>query len=308
MNQWQDRLQEAEQVCRLALEEPELARCGPAFAREFPAAEDCYAALAQAGVSLESAAGLEQVAHRLQAPPRAFERWMLLRATQAAFPRVANWPVTDDVKTCWADEALFFARPPNFGLPFFLVTDVRFREMARIATLQRYPAGQFHWEVSSFPRSWLLKAPVGDWWRMGKSVLLEMRGISPVAEIHVNDRRKNRLTLSESEALRSYYRLARSLELQPEFHGSIACSWLYCPSTAILAPRMAWMREFFLDHGAVLFPIGPAPTDSGFLVGSEERRRLYEQGSYRPTMTCVVWPKPRMLAWANTYTDPDSAG
>src|SRR5665213_294837 len=101
MNTWQDRVRESEQACRLALREPELARAVPAFEREFPTAEDCYLALARAGVSLESAAGLEQVAHRLQTPPHAFERWMLLRAAQAAFPRLATWPVADDVKACW---------------------------------------------------------------------------------------------------------------------------------------------------------------------------------------------------------------
>lgn len=305
MKGWQDRLRESEQACRLAFEEPELVRSGPAFAREFPAAEDCFVALARAGVSLESAVGLEQIAHRLQAPPHAFERWMLLRAAQAAFPRLINWPVADDVKACWADEALSFAQPPKFWLPVFLATHVRFREMARVATLQRYPAGQFHWEVSGLPRSWLYRAPLRDWWRVGKSVVLQMRGTSPVAEIHVNDRRRNRITLSETEGLRSFYRLACSLEFQPELRGLMTCSWLYCPSTASLAPRIAWLREFFLRQGAVLFPIGPAPADSGFLIGSEERRRLYEQGSYRPAMTCVVWPRRQMLAWAKTYSDPD---
>ena len=305
MSIWQDRLRESEQACRLALEEPELAQSGPAFAKEFPAAEDCYAALARAGVSLEFAAGLEQIEQRLQAPPHAFERWMLLRAAQVAFPKLATWPVADDVKACWADEAMFFAQPPKLWLPVFLFTDLRFREMARIVTLQRYPAGQFHWEVSSLPRSWLYRAPVRDWWRVGKTVALGMRGTRPVAEIHVNYRRKNRLTLDESEGLRSYYRLARSIELQPEQHGLMTCSWLYCPSTASFAPRIAWLREFFLSQGATLFPIGPAPTDSGFLIGSEERRRLFEQGTYRPTMTCVVWPRPQMLAWAKTYRDLD---
>jgi hypothetical protein len=307
MNTWRDRVRESEQACRLALEEPELARVGPAFERVFPSPEDCYLALARAGVSLESAVGLEQIAHRLLAPPHAFERWMLLRAAQAAFPRLATWRVTDDLKACWADEALFFAQPPKLWLPVFIATHVRFREMARVATLQRYPAGQFHWEVSGLPRSWMYQAPVRDWWRVSKSIMIEMRGTRPVAEVHVNDRRKNRLTLSESEALRSYYRLARSLELQPELHGLITCSWLYCPATAILVPRIAWLREFFLSQSAVLFPIGPAPADSGFMVGSEERRRLYEEGSYRPTMTCVIWPRRQILAWAKTYSDPDPA-
>lgn len=307
MNGWQDRLRESEQACRLALEEPELARYGPAFAKKFPAAEDCYVALAKAGISSDSAAGLEAIAQRLQAPPHAFERWMLLRALHTAFPRIASWPVADDVKACWADEAFSFARPPELWLPSFFVADIRYREMARVATLQRYPAGQFHWEVSALPGSWLARAPVRDWWRLGKSVVWEMRGTGPVAEIHVNNRRKNRLTLSESEGLRSYYRLARSLKFQPELHGLIGCSWLYCPSTAILAPRIAWMREFFLSQGAALFPIGPAPADSGFLVGSEERKRLYEEGSYRPTLTCAVWPRSRILTWAETYRDPNPA-
>jgi hypothetical protein len=177
--------------------------------------------------------------------------------------------------------------------------------MARIATLRRFPAGQFHWEASGLPRSFLPRTPLREWPRL-LALLMEIGGFSPMVETHVNARRKNRIVLTEAEGIRSYALLARSLEMQPAVKGLYTCSWLYCESTGRVTPHLAWLRRFFVDHGAVLGSVGPADRNSGFLVGSEQRRKLYEEGNYRPLMTYVVWPRRAMLAWVQKQPESDS--
>jgi hypothetical protein len=211
--------------------------------------------------------------------------------------------VADSVKALWAEEALFFARPPAAGQSLFALNGVRFREMARIVTLRRFPAGQFHWEMSGLPRSYILRSPKRQWPALLRCVLGSLHGFAPLAETHVNDRRKNRLTLTESEGVLSYCRLALSLALQPGVKGLCTGSWLYCETTGQVAPRLAWLRRFFAENGAVFGSIGPADADSGFLIGSEERRKLYEEGRYRPLMTYVLWPRQAMLRWAGQHPE-----
>jgi hypothetical protein len=80
--------------------------------------------------------------------------------------------------------------------------------------------------------------------------------------------------------------------------GFMMASWFFCGSTAKVSPRLAWLRTIPEAGGAELFDLGPAPQASGFLIGSEERRKLYEEGAYRPRMTCVLWPREQVLAWA----------
>lgn len=132
-----------------------------------------------------------------------------------------------------------------------------------------------------------------------------MRGFSPFLEPHLNDRRKNRLTLTQAEGIRSYYLMARSLELQTGVLGLAAFGWLFSPATGKVSPQLAWMREFPLKHGAVgVSSVGPAPDDTGFLIGSEERRRQYEQGQYKPTLGYILWPRRAMIEWAKRHGDP----
>jgi hypothetical protein len=130
-----------------------------------------------------------------------------------------------------------------------------------------------------------------------------MHGFAPLFEVHVNDRRKNRLVLLETEGCRSYYKMARSLERQPRTKGVLMASWLFCESTARISPHLSWLREVPLRAGALAVNVGPAEPDSGFLVGSDERRVLYEEGKYRPYATCILWPRSEIIAWANHHSE-----
>jgi hypothetical protein len=210
--------------------------------------------------------------------------------------------VSETVKRLFADEFQFFANPPEDWLSGFQVDDVRYREMVRLATLRRFPAGQFHWEISAFPRSWILRARQP--WKVLPYVT-SMRGFGPLFELHLNERRTNRLILLEDEANISYYRAARSAERQTGVRGLLLASWLFCKSTADVTPHLAWLRRTPESAGALLADIGPAPEDSGFLVGSTQRRQLYEKGIYRPNLTCVLWPRKALIKWANRHPEYD---
>jgi hypothetical protein len=291
---WEQPLKEAEQSCRIALED------APAG---IPAPESCFSALLRIGsgtskATLSDSSGVHG---------GSFPRWLLLNASLAAIGRVRNWPVADSVKKLWAEEILFCARMAPAASPIFDPRDKQFREFARIVTLRRAPAGQFHWEMAGLPRSYILHTPKRKWpelieilERGGIGILSgAVRGFPRFADLHLNVRRKNRLTVSEREGMLTYFRLARSLELQPEVRGVCTCSWLYCETTGNVTPPLAWLRRFYLENGAFIASIGPAPSDSGFLEGSEMRRKLHAEGRYSPRMTYALWLRDDILTWAN---------
>ena len=234
----------------------------------------------------------------------AVERTLLVLASQHALTQVSGLPLSDRVKALFAEEFQFFANPPAAWVARFRNDDVRYREMARIATLRRFPAGQFHWEISGFPRSWVIKARHP--WEVLAYVVGRMGGFSPLFELHVNDRRKNQGFLLEKEANISYYRAARCLEKQPAVKGLILGSWLFCESTAQVTPHLAWLRQVPQGAGALIVELDPASPNSGFLTGSEQRRKLYAQGVYRPKFACVLWPRKALIAWANQHPEFDA--
>jgi len=309
---WREKLSAAEAASRTALESSALEKITQQVQR-VPASilrgkEGCYRALQQVTSDPHSTASLESAAASLPADSSTFGRWLLLQAAFVGMKQLPDIPVFAEVKNAWAEEVLFFAQAATSWLPAFALSHVRFREMARIVTWRRFPAGQFHWEVSGLPRSTFWKIPAGDVPRVAWYWLASLRGFAPLWETHINDRRRNRLTLTEPEGLKSYYRMARSLEMQKDVKGLVTFGWLYCSSTGQVTPRLAWLREFFLHHGGVITSTGFAPGNAGFLVGSEERRRLYEEGRYRPAMTCVLWSRDAILRWASQFPVPDETG
>jgi hypothetical protein len=296
-----DTLQNAGTLCREVLEsDREMRAIGEQLAGYSP-----ETLLSEVGYDPASTKPLEAWRSQVDASPHAFERWILLRAAVAAVPVVRQLPVAGAVRMLWAEDARFFAQPPATGLDWFSLDHIRFREMARLATLRRFPAGQFHWEIGGLPGRTALQTPLHQWPALA-AVLLQTGGRAPYAEIHVNERRKNRFTLTESEGLRSLYWIAKSLEIQPGVRALFSYGWLACRTTAEVAPRLAWIRRFFVEQGAFVSSVQPAPPDAGFLVGSQERRRLYEQGLYRPLMTYVVWPRRKLLEWADRYQPEDA--
>jgi hypothetical protein len=298
-------LADAAETCRVALQRAPLAEVLPRLA-SLGQSDQAFQFLSRITVRPESGAELGRLCASVPSDlgPHGVERALLILASQYAAARVPGLPVSDSVKRLFADEFRFFADPPAIWAGHFHSEDVRYHEMARIATLRRFPAGQFHWEVSGFPRSWVLEARQP--WRLLVHVLGRMGGFSPVFEMHVNARRKNRLILVEKEANISYCRAARALEKQPDVRGLMLASWLFCESTSQVTPRLAWLRRTPQSAGAIIADLGPAPPDSGFLTGSDERRKLYEEGVYRPKIACVLWPRKAVIDWVNEHPEFDS--
>ena len=231
------------------------------------------------------------------------ERALLLLAAQHAAAQLPTLPVSDKVKELFAEEFEFYANPTPAWIPNFRYDHIRFREMARLATLRRFPAGQFHWEITGLPRSWIFKTP--RVFTLLRHVLGRMGGFSPLFEFHLNSRRKNRVMLLEKQTNISFYRTAKSMEMQPAVKGLLLASWLYCESTAEITPHLVWLRSVPQSGGALAIDLGPAPEDSGFLIGSEDRRKRYHEGTYRPKIGCILWARQDLISWAKRHPEFD---
>jgi hypothetical protein len=228
----------------------------------------------------------------------AFERFLVVAAAADALDRLPALPVDDRVKELFCQNFLTYAATPEKLPEPFDLSRASFIAMARLAALTRFPAGQLDWDVSGIPRSWLLKVPFRNLPRLLSAVIFELRGFNPAFFIHLNPNRRNQGLLLERESLRSYHRMARSMERQPEIKGLIAASWLHSPDTFRVSPHLAWLNTVFLENGAHVMPLGPADPGEGVLHRSPERQQAYDAGTFKPTEGLVIWPRAAILAWA----------
>ena len=298
------RTEETRAVCRAALEEAgDLAPLWRAWRAGHPGVRKSRALLLRVrtfGDAVRRLAALKTAleGEGLPVTGGAFERFLIVSAAHDSVDGLAGLPVDERIKDLFCQNfQMYAATPGKLPEPFDLAR-ASFVAMARIATLTRFPAGQLDWEVSGIPRSWLLKVPFRALPRLVSSILFELRGFQPAFFSHINPNRRNQGILLERESLRSYHRMARSMERQPAIKGVITASWLYSQDTVAVSPHLAWLNRLFVENGGHVLPIGPADIDSGVLHRSPERQQAYEAGTFTPTEALVIWPRALMLAWA----------
>ena len=234
------------------------------------------------------------------APAGAFERLLLLRHAERSLPAIPALAVSDDVKRLFGEEIRYITAPPAKAT--FDVMKGGFVALAELMTLRRFPAGQYHWQHSGLPRSWILKVSGRERFTLLYWIARKLKGFGPVFFPHLNPHRKNRW-LTENEANRSYYRMAQTLRLQPAIKGMVASSWLRSPDTAKASPHLAWMNRTIEANGGLVVVMGMADPESGALARSAARKELYEAGEFIPTTGLVIWPRDAMLAWADQHPE-----
>lgn len=233
----------------------------------------------------------------------AAERFFLLHALLQNIGRIKDLDIAPSVKKLLCDEFVFYAEPENHWVHLFKHDTSSYASMCKVACFRRFPAGQVHWEMSGLPRSWLLKVPSRCLGPLSYFIVKRLKGFGPLFESHLFPRRKNPLMLIESESNRSYYRMAKSMELQPSVKGIIAISWLHSEPTLRASPHLSWVNRIFIENGAFITHIGPARVNDGFLTGSKERQKLYEAGEYKPLTGLVLWPRANILTWADSHPE-----
>ena len=224
----------------------------------------------------------------------AIERWLLVYAA-AAMLSAARMPLGNTVlnRTCaeiasllddaWATEETL------------LVTGIRFREFAKMATGRRFSAGLFHWDISGVSRSWLLKVPPRDVPGLVR-VLAKLRGLGPGMFPHLNPHRPPG-HLAEPAISDALAAMAETLESRPDLRGLVAASWLRSPDVHRVSPHLAVVNAPIVAAGGFVTTIGAAPPDCGVFERSRERGRLYREGRFTPTTGLVIWPRADMLRW-----------
>ena len=235
----------------------------------------------------------------------ALERVLLTYAVRECEPKLDSLPVHPRVVAIMRKEFQGYRKAPGPTPPLLVRTDP-FVTACKIATCRRFTAGPMDWVISGVPRSWLKKMA----WRKVPEVLryltVECGGLRPMFYIHLAPAPRNRSLVIPAEVHRAYYRMARSLQLQPEIKGIACASWFHDPVVVQQTPHIVPLNAPYLEWGGrIVVSMGEAPADSGFLDYNPERRKLYESGQLRPQLTLAIWPRKSAIAWAEQHPELD---
>jgi hypothetical protein len=132
---------------------------------------------------------------------------------------------------------------------------------------------------------------------------MRMGGFQPMFFMHVARRPKNRGLVVEKEVLRSYYRMARSLELQESIKGIMAEGWFHDPAAVAANPHLAWLNRPYLEEGGLIVNMGPAQATAGFMEHNIQRKEEFESGKLRYRIGVALWPREAAIDWARRRSD-----
>jgi hypothetical protein len=289
---------------------PQLARVADALRALGKTPDDCVGLVGVVKDSRESQAEVFSWKQELQkggVTPEgdALERVLLTYAVQESAPKVQSLPVHEGVKALMLKEFQAYLKPPGPVPPLLAGTDP-FVSACKIASLRRFIAGPIDWVISGMPRSWIPRIPLSKAPQALLYIATRFGGLKPAFYLHIGPAPRNRSLIIPKEVRKAYYRLARSLELQPRMKGILCASWFHDQDVLRDTPHLGPLNEPYLEHGGrIVATLGPAPADSGYLDQNPERRKLYESGQFRPRLTLAMWPRKDAIRWAEQHSELD---
>ncbi|MDX2276859.1 MAG: hypothetical protein NW206_15520 [Hyphomonadaceae bacterium] len=185
----------------------------------------------------------------------------------------------------------------------FDLSNPRFVDVMQLATLHRVVAGEVAFALAPrLPHDFLFRCHPLHLPRLIGQIFWSMRGARPILPLHFNYARRNRLVVSQAEFERAVWRVAKMLEQNPRYTGISTNSWFHSAAVRETFPRLAWMRDLFIDGGAFAIDLEAGHADDiGY--NSAKRKELYEQGKFLPRHTLILWPRDSVLAWAASRPD-----
>lgn len=298
-----ERIEQTRSLCRDALTSPALAAAEERIARAGLTPQTCSRLLHRGAETKQPAAEFLALQAGTPLPDFALERALLVRTALPALDCLGVLPVDESVKHLFCREFSFYAKPPDWSREYFQLSGRKFSFMGGVVSLQRFPAGQYHWTLAGVPRSWLAKVSPVRLPGLCAFLIGKLHGFSPCFEPHLNSTTIRNSFVTEREYLKSFYRMAAAVELQPGIKGILAASWLYSTETHRVSPHLAFFNKPYLEAGGIVVDLGPADPDGGFLEGDPQRNRLYESGEYKPTDAMVLCSRAQAIAWKHAHPE-----
>lgn len=123
------------------------------------------------------------------------------------------------------------------------------------------------------------------------------RGWREWLEVHTDNRDVS--DFSPEGWNQTWLAIAGLLERYPGLVGGFGSSWFYDPPLAKISPRLAYLREVPLKHGAFLVHQGTGEIHTQRAAAkSATRRAMIESGEYTARSWLLVWPRRQLLKWA----------
>ena len=229
-------------------------------------------------------------------PRRNFSRALIARLASTTMARAANFSITPKMlekSRDWLPRLADFLESGEVGEEYWFCGDWFMKDF-RFVTLLTVPAGG---------------ARVIDLYDgVGPKTALKLARQSPTAALsalrrpwfRLHAEGRDRSAFTEAGWDECAHEIAKLLKLHPKVAGMVGTTWYYDPALSKVSPRLTYLRRLPMDNGAFLVRHGTTAFDiRSATATSPTRRALYEAGQYVPVSCSMLWPREKLIAWAD---------
>lgn len=179
--------------------------------------------------------------------------------------------------------------------PLALDSDIFLKDLAILRLVLIPCVSHLILRNSGVPRRIFTMQSPARWPRLLRHFGVGTGGLSPFMENHVHTDMLQDFHAAGRE--RCYRLLGHLLAHWSDSKGLIGSSWYYDARVGEISPHLAYLRTVPERHGAVFLRAGSdADVVRSATSTSSTRRRLYEQGAYRPERYLMSWARRDILA------------
>lgn len=174
---------------------------------------------------------------------------------------------------------------------------------ALCCTGQYVPLYTYHAHLTGIPKSILVRTRGADTVRLLAYLAFQMRGFSPVLELHMPKMLHQRFTVEM--LAKTFLTAAQIIGANPRIRGTYGAAWFLDPALRTISPSLGEVGAFAGENGTLIVCLGTDPaTIADATAKSRTRRQMYEEGRYMPKKYLRLWGRRRILEWAKTQAHP----
>ncbi|NOQ64024.1 MAG: hypothetical protein GQ582_05880 [Methyloprofundus sp.] len=160
------------------------------------------------------------------------------------------------------------------------------------------PIGPGLLEVSGVPRILLFKKGILQFLKLSYFLLFKLQRYKPILEIHTHLANVSNFTPKGWD--QAYNIIAEILKLNPLLSGVMRSSWFIDPEIPSISPKLAYLTEIPLCHGAYVFYDSTEGRNSGAFARSKSRLLRFENKTYVPKIYFLIWPRDRLIQYKSS--------